>query len=180
MATLTPFTACDLLKINETNLDVLTENYELEYYLQYLLKWPSLVFKTETPDSEVIGYMLGKSEGVNLDWHSHISAVTVSKNYRRLGIGKLLVDQLVVSSEAEEQNCYFMDLYVRTTNAVAVRMYKNMGFSTFRRVVNYYASSDDAFDMRLPLRRDTKKTCLKRGKHTAEERMLTYDYKRLQ
>lgn len=178
MASLTPFTALDLLNTNEVNLDVLTENYDLEYYLQYLLKWPSLFFKVEAPNADVVGYMLGKSEGEGLDWHSHISAVTVARDYRRLGLGKLLVDQLVLASEAQDLDCYFMDLYVRTTNKVAFEMYKKFGFHSFRRVIGYYGRSEDAFDMRLPLKRDRKKlTSLKRGKHTAEERMLQYDYK---
>lgn len=178
MATLTPFSALDLLKTNQVNLDVLTENYDLEYYLNYQLQWPSLFFKVEAPNGDIMGYMLGKSEGAQLDWHSHISAVTVAKNYRRQGLGKLLVDQLVLASEAPDQDCYFMDLYVRTTNRVAFEMYKKFGFHSFRRVLNYYGAKEDAFDMRRPLKRDAQKlTSLKRGKHTAEERMLEYDYK---
>lgn len=183
MATLTVFSALDLLKLNAVNLDTLTENYDIQYYLEYLLKWPSLMFKVEDPTQHPIGYMIGKSEGIELDWHSHITAVTVEKDFRRMKLGKLLVDQLVLASQAADQNCYFMDLYVRTSNSVAVDMYKKFGFSVFRRVVGYYGgggSNEDAFDMRLPLARDLpKKTSLKFGKHTGEANYLEYDYKRL-
>lgn len=181
MASLTPLSALDLLNLNAVNLDVLTENYDISYYLEYLLRWPSLLFKVQDPSDHPIGYMIGKSEGKDLDWHSHITAVTVEKDFRRLKLGKLLVDQLVLASEAEDQKCYFMDLYVRCSNKVAVDMYKKFGFHAFRRVLNYYMGSggEDAFDMRLPLKRDTKKTSLKKGKHTMEDSGLEYDYKRV-
>lgn len=37
----------------------------------------------EAPDGNLMGYMLGKSEGEGKLWHGHVSAVTVSKNVRR-------------------------------------------------------------------------------------------------
>ncbi|KAI8115771.1 N-alpha-acetyltransferase 20 [Lucilia cuprina] len=104
MASLTPLEATDLLEFNAINLDVLTENYDLEYYLLYFCKWPSLNFKVEDTNKHPIGYMLGKSEGLGFDWHSHISAVTVEKDYRRLGLGNTLVDQLRLNSDASDQN----------------------------------------------------------------------------
>ena len=35
---------------------------------------------------------------------------------------------------------YFVDLYVRCTNTVAIGMYENMGYSVYRRVSEYYGS----------------------------------------
>ena len=35
---------------------------------------------------------------------------------------------------------YFVDLYVRCTNAVAISMYERLGYSVYRRVREYYGS----------------------------------------
>src|SRR4051812_24624248 len=42
MATVRRVRPGDLLKLNLCNLDALTENYDLNFYLTYLMKWPSL------------------------------------------------------------------------------------------------------------------------------------------
>lgn len=66
-----------------------------------------------------------------------------------------------------------MDLFVRVSNEVAVEMYKQLGYSVYRRVIGYYSDDEDAFgtisilyviffdlyslDMRKALPRDTEK-----------------------
>jgi len=37
-------------------------------------------------------------------------------------------------------HAYFVDLYVRCTNSVAIDMYEGLGYSVFRRVREYYGS----------------------------------------
>lgn len=114
-------------------------------------------------------------------WHGHITVLTVAPSWRRLGYASRLTEQLELGSDIN--NAWFVDLYVRAGNKVAVDMYKNMGlvevcpwdsknneltcqnrYSVFRRVVNYYSddptglseSGEDAFDMRKPCSRDKK------------------------
>jgi len=75
---------------------------------------------------------------------------------------------------------YFVDLYVRVSNEIAIGMYERLGYSVFRRVVDYYSGAkpgeadEDAFgssfpslrmgslltgvaDMRKPMKRDKKR-----------------------
>ena len=54
---------------------------------------------------------------------------------------------------------YFVDLFVRTSNTVAINMYKKFGYSRYRQVVGYFSgpNSEDAYDMRKALPRDTHK-----------------------
>jgi ribosomal protein S18 acetylase RimI-like enzyme len=40
-------------------------------------------------------------------------------------------------------NGWFVDLYVRVSNAVAIGMYRKFGYSVYRRVKNYYAGAVD-------------------------------------
>lgn len=45
----------DLFKLNLCNLDALTENYDLNFYLTYLMKWPSL-FQCIEEHGKIVGY----------------------------------------------------------------------------------------------------------------------------
>ena len=40
---------------------------------------------------------------------------------------------------------YFVDLYVRASNSIAINMYKGFGYVIYRRVIGYYAGEEDAF-----------------------------------
>ena len=56
MTSLRPFEPQDILRINSTNLDPLTENYNLDFYVHYLTKWPSLFTVAEDQGGNIIGY----------------------------------------------------------------------------------------------------------------------------
>lgn len=56
-------------------------------------------------------------------------------------------------------NGYFVDLFVRLSNNVAIQMYEKFGYSIYRRVLDYYAglNPEDAYDMRKALTRDIER-----------------------
>ena len=56
MTTLRPFCPQDLLNMNLTNLDPLTENYNLDFYMQYMMRWPSLFTVAEDQHGRITGY----------------------------------------------------------------------------------------------------------------------------
>lgn len=45
------------------------------------------------------------------------------------------------------KRCYFVDLFVRVSNKVATDMYHRLGYSVYRRVLEYYSGEvdEDAF-----------------------------------
>ena len=51
----------DLFHLNLCNLDPYTENYDLGFYLQYLMRWPSL-FQCIEEQGQIVGYIIGKVE----------------------------------------------------------------------------------------------------------------------
>ncbi|KAI9858979.1 MAG: hypothetical protein M1824_003980 [Vezdaea acicularis] len=169
MSSVRPFAATDIFKFNPTNLDPLTETYGIDFYFEYLARWPTMFNCIEGHDGKIDAYIMGKVESSPphmlsspnaLPWHGHITALTVAPNARRLGLARKLTESLEAAAEA--QNAWFVDLYVRASNTVAVEMYKKMGYSIYRRVVGYYnddptgrsTEGEDAFDMRKPLSRD--------------------------
>lgn len=74
-----------------------------------------------------------------MEWHGHITALTVAPEYRRLGLARKMIDLLELVSDKTYRG-YFVDLYVRCTNNVAIGMYERLGYSVYRRVREYYGS----------------------------------------
>jgi len=178
MTTIRRFHMNDLFKFNNVNLDVLTETYNMTFYLSYMSKWPESFTVAEAPSitynssndsttteksetsSSIMGYMISKAEGVNNLWHGHVSAVTVSPTYRRLGLAKTLMDDFEHLS-TNVYNAFFVDLFVRASNELAISMYEKFGYVKYRRVLGYYSGAtkdtlEDAWDMRKALERDVK------------------------
>lgn len=95
-----------------------------------------------------------------LPWHAHITALTVAPEARRLGIGRLLTEQLEAGANACD--AWFVDLFVRKSNQRAISFYKSMGYSVYRVVKDYYGDhatdptkrGEDALDMRKSMTRD--------------------------
>ena len=107
-----------------------------------------------------MGYIMGKSEARQnnpLDWHGHVTAVSVAEEFRRIGLAAKLMKSLEDVSEIKK--CYFVDLFVRVSNKVAVSMYKALGYVVFRTIPDYYTGppDEDAYDMRKALSRDVEK-----------------------
>ncbi|CCH60337.1 hypothetical protein TBLA_0C05390 [Henningerozyma blattae CBS 6284] len=186
MTTLQPFEVTDLLKLNNVNLDILTENFPVEFYFEYLILWPNLFFKSQetSVDSEetkydISGYMMAKTEGKGQDWHSHITAVTVDSVFRRISLASKLCNSLAAMVDSKPHDVNFIDLFVKCNNELAIKLYEKLGYSVFRRVVGYYNSSEDgypntlkyidddkdAFDMRLGMERDLGKSIRKDGRN---------------
>ncbi|KAF8504056.1 acyl-CoA N-acyltransferase [Hysterangium stoloniferum] len=160
MSILRPFRATDLFKFNNINLDILTETYNISFYLNYLSRWPDICCAQQAANGALMGYVLGKVEGQGNEWHGHVTAITVAPEYRRLHLARNMMDLLERISDQVYRG-FFVDLYVRHSNHKAIGMYEGFGYSVYRRVKEYYSSlgpeeidDEDAFDMRKPLSRD--------------------------
>jgi N-terminal acetyltransferase B complex catalytic subunit len=47
-----------------------------------------------------------------------------------------------------------VDLFVRVSNAVAINMYRKLGYIVYRTVIGYYSGEEDAYDMHKAMPRD--------------------------
>ena len=151
MTSLRRFKCDDLFRFNNVNLDVLTETYSMGFYLQYLAKWPEYFQVTESPSGQLMGYIMGKAEGEGNQLpsvktlHGHVTAVTVAPEYRRLGLARRMM-RILEDISIVSHSCYFVDLYVRKSNALAIDMYQRLGYSVFREVIGYYSGEENAYD----------------------------------
>lgn len=103
---------------------------------------------------------MGKSEARQnnpMDWHGHVTAVSVADEFRRIGLAAKLMQCLEEVSDMKK--CYFVDLFVRVTNVVAAGMYRALGYVVYRTIHDYYTGppDEDAYDMRKALSRDVEK-----------------------
>ncbi|EGG20718.1 N-acetyltransferase [Cavenderia fasciculata] len=156
MTSVRRFECDDLFRFNNINLDYLTETYYLPFYFQYISHWPSMLSIAEDVNGRPMGYMLGKAEGKGENWHGHVTAVTVAPEYRRIGLADKLMKVLEEVSESIYDG-YFVDLFVRKSNTLAINMYKKFGYTVYRTVIGYYSGQEDALDMRKALKRDVEK-----------------------
>ena len=146
MTTIQPFSVLDCLEYNDINLDVLTETYGIAFYGRYIAKWPDFCISILNNSGSIFAYLIGKVEGEKhndtaKDWHGHVSAVTVASKARRQGIARYLMGYLEDIS-TDRYDAYFVDLFVRARNPVAIGMYKNLGYEIYRTINKYYAKSE--------------------------------------
>lgn len=59
------------------------------------------------------------------------TALSVAQEYRRLHLAHRMIEMLEVVSDKVYKG-YFVDLFVRCTNIIAIKMYEGLGYSVFR------------------------------------------------
>ncbi|URD87693.1 FR47-like protein [Musa troglodytarum] len=106
--------------------------------------------------------VMGKVEGQGESWHGHVTAVTVSSEYRRQKLAKTLMHLLEDISDKmwSEQ---LMDDNV------------TLGYVIYRRVLRYYSGEEDGLDMRKALSRDVGKKSIIPLKRPITPDELEYD-----
>ncbi|XP_003370269.1 acetyl-CoA acetyltransferase [Trichinella spiralis] len=161
------------------NLDPLTETYSLNFYLHYLSQWPDQFLVAENHNGELMGYIMGKTEGDGENLHGHVTAVSVDCRYRRLGSAVKLIAAL--EDVSEKKNAYYVDLYVRVSNRLAVDIYLSQGYALYRRVIGYYSGDqeEDAYDMRKALPIDVTQQSLVTSKRSVHPDELPQTHKSL-
>ena len=99
-----------------------------------------MAFEDETP----IGYV-GLSTILDEGYMGNLGVV---EEYRRKGIGKALMNELI--NECKAMDSAFVTLEVRASNTPAVKLYESLGFTEAGRRKNYYKEPlEDAILMTL-------------------------------
>ena len=85
----------------------------------------STIFIAEV-DHQLIGYLIAIGGSAKRNRHSVYLVIGVLAQYRGLGVGTQLFEQL--EKWATEQNVHRLELTVVTRNEAGIRLYKKMGF----------------------------------------------------
>ena len=152
-------TVDDLLKMQQTNLLCLPENYQFKYYIYHYLSWPSLLHVAEDHNGKIVGYVLAKLEDEDVkpgEVQGHITSISVLRTYRRLGVASKLMSH-AINMMQEYFEADFVSLHVRVSNRPALHLYhKNLGFDVRGIEKEYYADKEDAYKMRKFFKKDKK------------------------
>mgnify|MGYP002627409215 FL=1 len=152
-------TVDDLLKMQQTNLLCLPENYQFKYYIYHYLSWPALLHVAEDHNGKIVGYVLAKLEDEEVkqgEVQGHITSISVLRTYRRLGVASKLMTH-AINMMQEYFDADFVSLHVRVSNRPALHLYhKNLGFDVRGVEKEYYADKEDAYKMRKYFKKDKK------------------------
>ena len=149
----------DLIKMQQTNLLCLPENYQFKYYIYHYLSWPSLLHVAEDHNGKIVGYVLAKLEDEDIkpgEIQGHITSISVLRTYRRLGVASKLMNH-ALNMMQEYFDADFVSLHVRVSNRPALHLYhNNLGFDVRGIEKGYYADKEDAYKMRKYFKKDKK------------------------
>ena len=152
-------TVDDLLKMQQTNLLCLPENYQFKYYIYHYLSWPSLLHVAEDHNGKIVGYVLAKLEDEDVkpgEVQGHITSISVLRTYRRLGVASKLMSH-AINMMQEYFDADFVSLHVRVSNRPALHLYhNNLGFEVRGIEKEYYLDKEDAYKMRKYFKKDKK------------------------
>ena len=93
-------------------------------------------------NNNIIGYIIAYSRGGFVDFNS----IAVDKEYRNLGIGKLLASFALTRFKKRGFKKVFLE--VRQSNKIALSFYENLGFKIVKTFKNYYSSGEDAYQLK--------------------------------
>jgi [ribosomal protein S18]-alanine N-acetyltransferase len=94
----------------------------------------------------IAGYIVARETAGEL----HINNFAVRSEFRRLGIGATLLNQVLDEARQRKANAAFLE--VRSTNHAAQALYEKCGFRAIARRTNYYSEpKEDAVVMSLEL-----------------------------
>lgn len=104
-----------------------------------------IVAQNETND--IVGYAGAFSPDLGLD--ADVLTLTVVPKYRRQGIGRALLDQLITWAKMRKAPAIFLE--VREGNVEASPLYKSAGFEPISMRSNYYSLGVNAVIMKKDL-----------------------------
>lgn len=146
-------TYADLINVQQLNLRNLPENYTMQYYIHHLVHNPHINFVCRIGDTTV-AYILGKEE-LSDTYYGHIASLCVDFEHRKKGIASLLIDKLIECFKNRKnetgQNVYEVNLKVRVSNVVAIKLYEKKGFRVSEVEEKYYGDGEAANSMILKI-----------------------------
>uniref|UniRef100_A0A7C4W3V2 Ribosomal-protein-alanine N-acetyltransferase n=1 Tax=Geoglobus ahangari TaxID=113653 RepID=A0A7C4W3V2_9EURY len=132
--------SADIIKIDMESFESRNPSYDLYIYLAY----GSEIFVADLGNF-VVGYIVLQHK----EEESKILSLAVRKEFRRRGIGSMLLEKAIESSKEKGKKRLLLE--VRISNIPAQKLYKKYGFKTINVLPNYYADGEDAYLMCLDL-----------------------------
>ena len=130
----------DIIKIDSESFKTMNPTYDLFIYMTY----GSEILVADIGNA-VVGYVVVSYK----EEEAKIMSVAVKKEFRRKGIGKMLLKEVI--KRAKIRGVKRMTLEVRVSNKAAQELYKKLGFEVAGILESYYSDGESAYLMHLYL-----------------------------
>lgn len=144
----------DILSVMTINRICLPENYTYSFFYSIFKSNPEGFLVAEV-DGKIAGYVMSRVEWgsskidtLRLRRLGHIVSIAVLPEYRRRGIGRALMRE-VLNALRRVYGCDEVYLEVRVTNIQAINLYHSLGFKVVKVAKSYYVDGEDAYVMAL-------------------------------
>jgi ribosomal-protein-alanine N-acetyltransferase len=122
--------------------EALNEHYDPSLYVSLSEAWPDGFLVIADTIGRPIGFLLGVSQ---IEGEGRVLMFAVDREYRRSGIGSLLMDEFLRRSRG--RGLRRATLEVRVGNATAIRFYTRYGFSVIDLLRGYYSDGENGYQM---------------------------------
>jgi len=137
----------DISEILEIEKSSFSDPWDSDFFYMLIMNRDKCINMKAMKFGILVGYTLGCFEQRGF----HLMNIAVKKEYRREGIAKSLLYQLIRRVEKNEK-CLRIFLEVRINNESAINLYKMFGFKILEVLKGYYSNGEEAVIMELPLR----------------------------
>lgn len=114
--------------------------YSAQKFRNLYAKYPE-DFLIARISEDIGGYIIAYRVGNTVE----IDSIAVGKKYRRMGIGKTMLESAL--EKFEKSGVKKASLEVRTENEEALSFYEKLGFSIKKTVNDYFGENEDAYLM---------------------------------
>jgi ribosomal-protein-alanine N-acetyltransferase len=118
------------------------EAYSRETFEYLLTAQESVSYRAVTPNGMMVGFIVGLIEP---DHTGHITTLGVAPEHRRKGIAQRMMEK--AEDGFRRRNVRVVRLEVRSVNAGAQQLYKNLGYLVTQRLPRYYSNGGDGLLM---------------------------------
>ncbi|MHC1590866.1 MAG: GNAT family N-acetyltransferase [Candidatus Helarchaeales archaeon] len=136
----------DFESISEINR--LSLRVQFDYLFEsFSRKYPELFLIAEDAEKfKKLGFVLGQIGGVKGEKNaSLIYAIAVHPDYRRRGIGALLIDELARALRTHHEKIKRIFLHVQESNEGAIKFYMRYGFKEKKFMKKFYSWGEGAY-----------------------------------
>ena len=130
----------DLDQVMKIEKECFIHPYDLKQMLYEMNENPVSYLYSALIDNKVVGFI-----DFYITFNSaSICQIAVSKEYRRKGVGNMLIGQMIKDCKSKEEPVEFLTLEVRKSNETAQKFYKKHKFEEITTKKSYYDDGEDA------------------------------------
>jgi ribosomal protein S18 acetylase RimI-like enzyme len=138
----------DIPRINELEKKVFRKNAFTKKLLTRLMNYSLMFVKLIKEDqfNQIIGFIIIVEDDKK---QANLANFLIDPEYQNKGYGRIFLEKTLSIFKNKFPRYQRIILNVKTTNEIAIRLYKKLGFEIKKEIPFYYRSGDSSFLMEL-------------------------------